>query len=266
MRKLAIITGATGGIGHAVTARLWREGYSLIVMGKTAEKVLALKHDPLFTVRQEEQYDAWMTADLTTDSLLHFEATLEMFPDHTPTLLVLCHGAAPAPGPAMHAWHTMKLVYETDVLGAFALCQLVGRHMLQQRHGSIVFVSSLHAKMTYPERLPYVVAKSAIVGMSKALAVEWGPQGVRSNVIVPWQVEGERSRRMIEAAAAEGYDLEEAYRQRSPMRRLIQPEEIADAVVFLSRNDACNGVEMVLDGGVSSSMWYQGFTQEMSEK
>ena len=156
-------------------------------------------------------------------------------------------------------------VFDVDVMGAAKLCNIVGQYMLDAGHGSIAIVSSLHAYQTYPARLPYAIAKSAMLGMSRALAVEWGGRGVRTNVILPWQVLGPRTQRLADVQRHYGEDLIESYKRKSPMRRLIHPEEIADAIMFLHSTPSANGIELVLDGGVSQSMWYQPFVDNIHD-
>jgi len=257
-RQLAMVSGATGGIGCVVTERLWTEGYSILALGKTPEKCLVLQ-DWFLDHPRPDQHGLVICLDLTCPAeYALIERVLAASPDPL-RLLATCHGAAPAPGPAVQDTTAIRVVYETDVLGTFALCQLAGRYMMPQRQGSIVLVSSLHARQTYPERVPYCVAKHAVVGLCKSLAVEWGIHGVRTNVLLPWQVHGHRSDTFIQQAWDQGEDLLELYQRRCPMRQLIRAEDIADAVVFLASNAAMNGCEIVLDRGVSSSMWYEPF-------
>jgi NAD(P)-dependent dehydrogenase (short-subunit alcohol dehydrogenase family) len=178
----------------------------------------------------------------------------------TPELLVVAHGAAPAIAPAIALeGHHFADVLLTDVWGAFMACQSVGNYMVQQKRGTIVLLSSLHAKQTYPQRVAYSMAKSALSGLVRSLAIEWGPSGVRTNAILPWQCTGPRTEAFLAAAHAQGEDLEEAYLRKSPLRRLITPEDIAETVLWLARTESINGAEIIMDGGVSQSMWYQPF-------
>jgi len=100
--------------------------------------------------------------------------------------------------------------------------------------------------------------------MARSLALEWGPLGIRVNALAPWQTAGERTDRFVRAAKAQGVDLLAAYVATSPLRRLILPEEVADAVLFLASNGGMTGQTLVLDAGVSASMWMRPFT-DMTE-
>ena len=261
---LAIISGATGTIGQAVTQRLWREGYSVLALGRTPEKLQSL-HEWLSHCshsNQQVHYTVWMEFPGADWDRLSAYCACHRKLGGDIAVLAVCHGAALMPGRALVCFPDMQDILAVDVLSTLCLCQTIGEVMLSQEHGSIALISSLHAYQTYPERVPYATTKAAICGMARALAVEWGPHGVRTNTILPWQVRGPRSQALADAVTQQtGEDLLEQYRQRSPMRRLVEPDDIAEAVLFLARNPACNGVELVLDGGVSQSMWYQGFVE-----
>jgi NAD(P)-dependent dehydrogenase (short-subunit alcohol dehydrogenase family) len=153
-------------------------------------------------------------------------------------------------------------LWQCDVMGAVHLCELVGRRMVEQRRGSIVLVSSMHAHATYPQRAPYVMAKSALCGLTRALAVEWGPSNVRVNALVPWQVQNERSEAVAAQEWAEsGIDTLELYRQRSPLRHLVTAEDIARTVLWLTETPSMSGAEISVDCGVGASMWHRPFLE-----
>lgn len=264
MKKLALVSGATGGIGSVITERLWLEGYSILALGYSPTKVNAL-NDWFYEHQRGKQYGFALAMDLHQHAdLWRIHNLLQSTLKDTPlTLLALCHGAAPAPGPALHAEMTLRRVMEIDVFGTYALCALASRYMTEQRQGSIVVLSSIHSRMTYPARVPYATAKAALGGMARALAVELGSHNVRVNAICPWQVRGERSQRFADAMRGEtGENLYELYKQRSPMRRLIEPEEIAETILWLTRTPSVTGQEIVLDSGVSSSMWFKPFLDD----
>jgi NAD(P)-dependent dehydrogenase (short-subunit alcohol dehydrogenase family) len=175
-------------------------------------------------------------------------------------LLVTAHGAAPVVRPSLHVNGTdLERVYESDVWGTLLACQVAAKAMMRGDGGAMVLLTSLHAFQSYPARAPYAAAKAAVVGMMRSLALEWGPLGIRVNAVAPWQTEGPRTSWFIAQAESRGEDLAEAYRAKSPLRRLIRPEEVADAVVFLARNPSMTGQCLVLDAGVSASMWMHPF-------
>ena len=256
MHNLALVTGATGGLGSVITARLIQEGYTVLALARDAAQLARLAEETATPGRVQP-----VVFDVCSPQSAWYLRMFEMVQEHgEPDLLVVAHGAAPAVMPTVALeGHRFADVMLTDVWGTFMACQTLGAYMVRRQHGSIVLLSSVHAHLSYPQRTAYSTAKSAICGLARSLAIEWGVYGITTNVILPWQVTGPRTQAFMDEAKAQGYDLEEAYQQRSPMRRLITPGEVADAVVFLVRNRAMNGCELVLDGGVSQSMWYKPF-------
>jgi len=263
---LAIVSGATGTIGRVVVERLWHDGYSILALGRTPAKLEALQQWLTVTPHHNAQVSYVVAMNFHDADYTRLAAyyACHRRQDGQIALLVLCHGAAPEVMPVLSppAPGAVDTVWQTDVRATIALCQSVGVPMTAQRQGVIVLVSSLHAKVSYPQRLAYAVAKSALSGLVRSLALEWGALGVRTNALLPWQVTGERTTRFIAAhRETTGEDLEELYKQRSPSRRLVTPADVAAAVLFCANNPALNGAEIVLDGGVSQSMWYGPFRE-----
>lgn len=261
LHTLAIVSGSTGGIGKVCTERLWEEGYSLIALGHTPSKCQGLR-DWFLAHPREQQEGHVLSMDLRNDAQIwRIRALIDEFA-YDVALLAVCHGAAPQPCQALYADVPTRMVFDVDVMGALALCQVAGRYMIEQRHGCIVLLSSLHSNQTFPERVPYVVSKSALCGIARALAVEWGQYGINVNALCPWQVAGERTDKFLKQAHEKCIDLLEAYKQRSPMRRLVQPEELANTVMWLAQTPSVTGQEIVIDTGVSASMFHEGYKEK----
>lgn len=263
--ELALVSGSTGGIGRAVCERLWMEGYSLLCLGRSLRALNDLRdwcvdaqvHDgqcvEMLPIVLEDTDGYWRIQTLITSLTKGDALPLALY--------AACHGAQPRIVPATHCTREdLRAVFEVDVIGTLWLAQLAARWMIQQRRGAMVFVSSLHARQTYPQRVPYAISKAAVCGLARALAVEWGGYGLNIASVLPWQVDGERTQRFIDDLHRDtGEDLRALYSQRSPQQRLITPAEVASTVLWLAQTSGINGAEIVLDGGVSSSMWYRGF-------
>ncbi len=261
MSHVAIVTGATGGIGRVIVERLLAAEYRVIACGRDRSRMEAL----LLTVPlgwctpcyvDLAEYSSSVLANALDGCLWDY--------DYDVDLLVCAHGAAPCTTPTLAMDDdAFERIWRTDVSGTFHIAKAVGHHMVARKQGSIVFISSAHARATYPHRTPYATSKAAVCAMARALAVEWGQYGITVNTIVPWQVSGPRSDAIAaQELAQSGIDTLELYRQRSPMRRLVRTEDIADAVLFLAQNTSITGQELVLDCGVSASMWHRGYTDE----
>jgi NAD(P)-dependent dehydrogenase (short-subunit alcohol dehydrogenase family) len=131
--------------------------------------------------------------------------------------------------------------------GVFFCCQAFGEQLVRGG-GAIVNIASMNATVAFPMRLAYNAAKAAVVQMTEVLAIEWAEHGVRVNSIGP----GVTRTELVDKAFASGFADERKYLERTPMKRLGEPREIAKAALFLaSEEDASfvTGHFLVVDGG-----------------
>ncbi len=130
----------------------------------------------------------------------------------------------------------------------FFCSQAFGRQMVESNGGAIVNIASMNATVAFPMRLAYNAGKAAVVQMTEVLAIEWAEHRIRVNAIGP----GVTRTALVDQAIREGFVDEEKYVNRTPMKRLGRPEEIAKAALFLaSEEDASfiTGHFLVVDGG-----------------
>jgi NAD(P)-dependent dehydrogenase (short-subunit alcohol dehydrogenase family) len=145
-----------------------------------------------------------------------------------------------------------------DLSGQFYVTRLAVPMMKKAGSGSIINISSTAALFGCPMRSPYSASKWAIIGLTKTLAMELGPWGIRVNAICPGSVEGERIERVIESAALQRGKspaaIREAYQRQTSLRRFIAADEVANMAVFLA-SDLCgsiSGQAMSVDGHTES--------------
>jgi gluconate 5-dehydrogenase len=140
-------------------------------------------------------------------------------------------------------------VLKTHVLGSHALTRAVLPGMLRRRHGSILFVASMASLFGIPNVFAYSAAKSAYMGMVRALATEVSPTGVRINAIAPGWIETDMSRRAMDGDPARKRRI----LARTPLGRFGEPDDIGAAAVYLSSPAAkfVTGAVLPVDGGVS---------------
>lgn len=143
------------------------------------------------------------------------------------------------------AW---DLVLDTNLKGLFFMAQAAGRVMRDQEPGggSIINIASIMGLVGYFERAAYCSSKAGVVNLSRVLAIEWAPNAIRVNAVCPAFVETPFTQAMLENVAIKTDIL-----QRTPAGRLVAPEEVAAAVVFLASPTSrmVTGSALTVDGG-----------------
>jgi len=144
-------------------------------------------------------------------------------------------------------------VFAVDLKGAWFCCKHVLPDMRARRSGSIVNIASVHARLTTAGMFPYAAAKSGLVGLTRSLALDVAPDGIRVNAVCPgWT----RTRLVDEfyAQAADPVATERAVLAAHPLGRIGTPEEIANVVCFVASDEASfmTGSELYVDGGLSA--------------
>ena len=231
--KLALVTGASKGIGRAIAAELAGAGATVVVgyrSGREEAEALAAEiggraiqadvssaEDARRLVEEAGDIDVLVNnAGLTRDGLL-----ARMSDDD---------------------WRT---VIETNLSSVFYTCRAVTRPMMKKRAGSIVNVSSVVGVHGNWGQTNYAASKAGIIGFTKSLARELGSRGVRANVVAPGYVKTQLTDVLPEEATA-------AMIQNTPLGRVAEPDEIAGAVRFLASEAAAfiTGEVLLVDGGL----------------
>jgi NAD(P)-dependent dehydrogenase (short-subunit alcohol dehydrogenase family) len=142
-------------------------------------------------------------------------------------------------------------LFDVNFHGYFNMSRAFGKLMLGRRKGSLIHIASISGSHPQPFSGAYSASKAAILMLSRQLAFEWGPDGVRSNAVSPG---------LIRTPLSEAFYADDDMRQRRasvvPMRRIADPKDIADAAVFLASNRASyvTGQEIVVDGGFTQTL------------
>lgn len=162
--------------------------------------------------------------------------------------------------PALEASvETFAATLSINVLGSFLVAQRAARVMTAQGSGAIVLIGSVYGAGGAPNRTAYCASKGAVHNMTKSLAVEWGPLGVRVNAVAPTGVRTPMVQDLIDRGI---YDME-GVKGRTPLGRIAEPQEIADAIAFLLSPAArmINGTILPVDGGWIAN----GFTAKRAQ-
>lgn len=244
--RTAIVTGSTRGIGAAIARRFADEGANVVVSGRSEAAGEAVARE--ITNAANDGDARFVRADMREpDSIAGLiEETVEEYG----SIDVLVNNAAvqTETGVRDATLEDWSFVVDTDFRGYWLAAKEAIEHMPEG--GSIINISSNHAWLTMPEIFPYNAVKAGIDGMTRAMAVELGPLGIRANSLNPGWIEVDRTRE--ELAEGRYEEVEELH----PIGRIGQPGDVAGAAAFLASDDASfmTGSSILIDGGRSALM------------
>jgi NAD(P)-dependent dehydrogenase (short-subunit alcohol dehydrogenase family) len=241
--KVCVVTGGAQGIGRAIVEEYVREGARLAIPDLNGEAAEAYAGELRARGVDARGYrcDVAVRDDVV--------AVAEAVERDLGRCDVLVNNAGLAlMGPSLEFseddWRRSLDVMET---GVFFCCQAFGKQLVRGG-GAIVNIASMNATEAFPMRLAYNAAKAAVVQMTEVLAIEWADHGVRVNSIGP----GVTRTELVDRAIRDGFIDERAYVERTPLKRLGRPEEIAKAALFLASEEDSSFVTghfLVVDGG-----------------
>ena len=242
--QLALITGASAGIGLAITRELLGFGADAMLVARDADALEAVR-DELLDEFPERSINA-MAADVADDE--DRREILDWVEDHADGLNILVNNAGGNLTKATvdYTEDEWRGIFEINLFSAFELSRYA--HPLLTRHAvsSIVNVGSVSGITAVRSGAPYGMTKAALQQLTRNLAVEWAEDGVRVNAVAPWYIRTRRTSGKLADA-----DYYEEVIDRTPMRRIGEPEEVASAVAFLCLPAASyiTGECIAVDGG-----------------
>ena len=244
--KVAIVTGASRGIGEAIAVEFARHGASVMLASRKIEGLQAVA-EKIRAQGGTAEYMACHTGkEEQTRALV--EATVKRFGK----IDVLVNNAATNPhfGPMLTADDGAFLkTFEVNLQGAFRLSRDVANHWISKNApGSIINVASIAGLASAPLQGIYGMTKAALISMTRTLAFELGPSGIRVNAIAPGLVETR-----FASALVNNPDIVSRITSRTPLGRYAQPSEIAGGALYLASDAASfvTGHVLVIDGGLT---------------
>ena len=241
-QRVALVTGASRGIGRAIALRLAGDGRHVVLMSRT--------EGPLAEVRSlitEAGGTASLRACDVSDPEALAQAVESVISDLGRLDILVNNAGITRDGLALRMSNEDFMdVINVNLLSCFVTCRAAARAMMKQKFGRIVNIGSTSGVVGNAGQANYAAAKAGLIGMSKALARELGGKGITVNVIAPGFIETDMTANLGEAVKAkvlEGMAL----------RRLGVPEDIAAAVAYVSSDEAgfLTGQTLCVDGGLT---------------
>ena len=241
--RVALVTGASRGIGAAIARLFGESGFSVVVnyhrMKDKAEEVVA-------HIQASGSRATAVCADVRDP--VRVEAMIQSAVNEYGSIDVLVNNAG---GDLLYkpfgdfAWDDFQRLIDVQVRGAVQCCRVVLPFMEQKGRGSIINIISTVALGNAPAKMsPYVTVKAAMIGFSKALASEYAPKGIRVNMISPGFTE-------TDLVAGLPGRMKEILAAQNPMKRLGRPQDCAQAALFLATDGSefISGANLVVSGG-----------------
>ena len=237
--KVAIVTGATQGIGLACAARLVAEGARVMLVDIKPEGAQAAQQ--LGDATRFFAADVSQKADV--DAMI--AATLQAF-GHI-DILVNNVGVTHAADFLDLAEDDFDRVLRINLKSMFLCGQAAAREMVKRQSGSIINMSSVNSELAIPNQVPYVVSKGGVNQLTKVMALNLAPHGIRVNGIGPGTILTELARKAVLGSPEAHHTI----LSRTPLGRCGKPEEVASIAAFLASDDASymTGQTIYADGG-----------------
>ena len=249
--KIVIVTGAASGIGETTATKFANEGARVVIADinvengkKVSQHINNSNGESLFVETNVADYES-------VNQMV--SKTLEKF--GLPDILINNAGINVFGEPLNMPDSEWKRAFSVDLDGVWFGCKAVLPHMLEKKKGTIVNVASVHGIQIIPNCFPYPVAKHGVIGLTKALAVDYASKGIKINSISPGYIETPIIDRFFNTKPDPVAARKEA-ENHQPIKRMGTTDEIANTIMFMS-SDECNymiGANIVVDGGITLRM------------
>ena len=243
--KVAIVTGASRGLGQYFGRALARAGADLVITSRDATKLAP------FQAEIEALGRRALAVPLDVLSFDSIQAMVEAAVAHYGKIDVLVNNAGcNVRKPALDiTWEDWNLVLETNLRGTFFMSQAVARHMIPRKYGRIVNIGSVTCVFGYAGLGPYGASRGGVKQLTMSLADDWGVHGITVNCLAPGWFKTKQN-----AVMYEDREWVEYLCDRIPLKRPGQPQDLDSALVFLASDASAyiTGQTLLVDGGIST--------------
>lgn len=250
--KVAIITGAGGGIGHAVAKELKEKGAKLTLIDVSSEALTELAKD----LNLNNDNSILLKADVSNEDNVKYyvDKTMEKFGK-----IDIFVNNAGVEGKISNIIDTNKddldFVLNVNVKGIYYGLKYVIPQMMKQKSGSIINTSSVAGFIGSPGLCPYVASKHAVIGITKTAALETAPYNIRVNAVCPGPVDNRMMRSIEEGSSpGKGDSIKSEFLKQIPLGRYASNEDVSKLILFLASDDSTyiTGQAYRVDGGMNA--------------
>ena len=243
--RVAIITGASRGLGQYFGRALARAGADLVITSRNVESLGDFKAEIEALGRRA------LPLELDVRDYDSIQRMAEAAYAHYGKLDILVNNAGcNVRKPAVDVtWDEWNLVLDTNLRGTFFVAQAVAKKMIPQRYGRIINIGSVTAVFGYAGMAPYCASRGGVKQLTMSLADDWGPHGITVNCLAPGWFKTAQN-----AALYENKEWLEYITDRIPLKRPGQPADLDGAIVFLASEESryITGQTLLVDGGIST--------------
>jgi NAD(P)-dependent dehydrogenase (short-subunit alcohol dehydrogenase family) len=244
--KVAVVVGGTSGIGLAIAKGMAEAGADVVPTSRRIDSVEAAAAE----IEQHGRRSIRLASDVSDRTSLQrvLDETVSAF--GKVDILVNSAGRTKRAPTLDFSEEDWDEIIDTNLTGTLRAAQVFGRHMLERESGSIINIASLSSFVALYEVAAYSASKAAVASLTKSLAIEWGPRGVRVNGIAPGVFRTALNQKLLDET-----QRGREFLLRTPMRRFGNVDELAGVAIFLASDAASfvNGEIIAVDGGFLAS-------------